>query len=140
VTANSNNVTGVQHFYDGNNAINQTLSSAPYSYAWSQSLWGSHSVFARVYYNNGSSQDSAVATVNFITVPAVLAAAFEGSGKIVLNFGKLVADRNYELQSTTNLTSNVWASEINFVPVTSMIAITNQVNGAAQKFYRVVGN
>jgi hypothetical protein len=57
-----------------------------------------------------------------------------------LSLGSLVAGRNYELQSTTNLASASWMTESNFLPATSIVTITNQAGGALQKFYRVVGH
>jgi hypothetical protein len=72
-------------------------------------------------------------------VSAAMSATFLTANSLVMNLGNLVAGRSYELQSTTNLTSAVWITETNFVATTQAVAVTNQIVGAVEKFYRMVG-
>jgi len=72
-------------------------------------------------------------------VAAALNATFLSPDSIVMNVGNLVDGRNYTLQSTTNLASALWSTETNFVAAAPVVAITNYITTAPQKFYRVVG-
>ena len=88
VTANGNQINGVQ-FYADNSLLPGQITNAPYTYAWANVSGGSHSVFARVLYNNGSSADSL--PVSFTVINANPNYGFEipslGSGNFAYNPG-----------------------------------------------------
>jgi len=72
-------------------------------------------------------------------VPASLSATvYAGTPGFVMDIGSLVVGRNYTLQSTTNLTPAVWATETNFVATQATAIFTNSTSDA-QKFFRLVG-
>jgi hypothetical protein len=71
--------------------------------------------------------------------PTSVGAGFDNSGALVLNLGGMIVGRNYEVQSTTNLTAPVWMVVTNFVAESASAAITNSVIGNTQQFYRVAG-
>ena len=64
--------------------------------------------------------------------------------RIVLPAGQtidgLFTGQSYLLQSTTNLTSNSWSTETNFVATEATISFTNSVTNDPQTFYRIVSN
>ena len=60
VTTNGNLINGVQ-FYVDNTMVGQ-ITNAPYTCAWGNVSGGTHTVLARVMFNNGSSADSAPVT------------------------------------------------------------------------------
>lgn len=72
-------------------------------------------------------------------VPTSLGATFLTDSGLALSVESLVPGRNYELQSTTNLTTGQWITETNFIPATATITLTNPAAGETQKFYRVWG-
>jgi alpha-L-rhamnosidase len=73
-------------------------------------------------------------------VPAVLTGTMVTPTSFVMGVASLIAGRNYELQSTTNLASAVWNVETNFVAGLTMTAITNSITNSGGKFYRLVGH
>ena len=73
-------------------------------------------------------------------VPTSVGAARSAPGELIMNIGSLVVGRNYEIQSSTNLTSGVWVTETNFIATDTFTSITNAISGADQKFYRVMGH
>jgi alpha-L-rhamnosidase len=74
-------------------------------------------------------------------VPTNLSATFlAGQGGFMINMASLAVGRNYQLQSTTNLTSHFWFTETNFVAAQTTAAWTNSTLNDSQKFYRVLGN
>jgi hypothetical protein len=73
-------------------------------------------------------------------VPATLNVALSGADSFKMNIAGLVAGRNYQVQSTTNLAIPVWVAETNFVAGQAALSLTNSIAADAQKFYRVVGN
>ena len=81
VTTNGNIINAVQ-FYTDNITLLGQITNAPYTFAWVNVSGGSHSVYARVLFNNGSSADSP--PINFIVINANLNFSFEtpalGSG------------------------------------------------------------
>jgi hypothetical protein len=70
-------------------------------------------------------------------VPARVSAELRSSGEWLMNMGNLVAGRNYEVQSATNLAAPVWVTETSFVAAVASVVITNSTAGPAQRFYRV---
>lgn len=70
-------------------------------------------------------------------VPPSLTAGALVSGQFVMSIGSMVAGRNYEIQSATNLGAPVWIAEPNFVSATASAVVTNDLQGLTQKFYRV---
>ena len=58
VTTNGNIINGVQFYSDTITLLGQ-ITNAPYTFAWANVTAGSHTVFARVLFDNGSSADSA---------------------------------------------------------------------------------
>ena len=84
VVTNGNLVTGVQFYADNGTLLGQ-INNAPYICAWLNISVGSHSAFARVLFNNGSSADSA--PINLAVVNHNLNLGFEtpsvGSGNYV---------------------------------------------------------
>jgi hypothetical protein len=73
-------------------------------------------------------------------VPSALSATFPTTdSRLVIDIKSMVIGRNYTIESTTNLASNVWTSETNFVATESAVLFTNSAAIDPQKFYRVVG-
>jgi len=72
--------------------------------------------------------------------PASLNATLLTPNSFVMNVGSLMVERNYALQSTTNLASAVWSTETNFVVTRTTAVFTNATANASQKFYRIVGH
>jgi autotransporter-associated beta strand protein len=87
VTTNGNLINGVQ-FYVDNTMVGQ-IANAPYTCAWGNVSSRTHTVLARVLFNNGSSTDST--PVTFIILNANLNLGFEspslGSGNYAYNPG-----------------------------------------------------
>lgn len=71
VTANGHTISKVQ-FYNGSTLVGED-SSAPYSVSWSSVAAGTYTVKARLVYDNGTTMDSAAATITVQeTVPVVV--------------------------------------------------------------------
>ncbi|HWD93317.1 MAG TPA: family 78 glycoside hydrolase catalytic domain [Verrucomicrobiae bacterium] len=58
-------------------------------------------------------------------------------GSFVINATGLVPGQNYQIQSTTNLTTG-WTVETNFQAAQSDVSVTNATTNPPQKFYRVM--
>ena len=73
-------------------------------------------------------------------IPQVGLSAFilEGADHFVMNVSGLLLGLSYTLQSTTNLASQAWITETNFVASQPAIALTNITTGVGQKFFRVM--
>jgi len=72
--------------------------------------------------------------------PAILGATqLTGLTDFVMNVSGLAPGQSYTLQSTTNLASDAWSTETNFVATQAAAAFTNTTSNCPQKFYRVVG-
>jgi hypothetical protein len=71
--------------------------------------------------------------------PAVLGVTSSTLTSFVMNLSGLSPGRNYTLLSTTNLASDVWSTETNFMAGGPAIAFTNTTANCPQKFYRVAG-
>ena len=56
-----------------------------------------------------------------------------------ISFGGLVPGRNYILESATDLSTDIWTTETNFLATQSASAWTNSTTASPQKFYRLVG-
>ncbi len=77
VTTNGNVINGVQFHSDSITLLGQ-ITNAPYTFAWADVGAGSHSVLARVLFNNGSSADSV--PINFTVLNRNLNFGFETPG------------------------------------------------------------
>ena len=72
-------------------------------------------------------------------IPASLGVAqLAGLTNFVMNISGLSPGHSYTLQSTTNLASQAWSIETNFVASQPAAAFTNTTANCPQKFYRVV--
>ncbi len=72
-------------------------------------------------------------------VPMSLSGTIQaGLAGFVMNVGGLVMNRNYTLQSTTNLNSGIWTNETNWIATNVTAALTNSTVNSPQKFYRIV--
>jgi hypothetical protein len=72
-------------------------------------------------------------------IPASLSGSFKNGSDLILNLSGLIVGRNYILQSSTNLSSNDWKMETQFVATQSGRALTNATDAANEKFFRVLG-
>jgi len=91
---------------------------------------------------NGGVGYTEVAAFGQATVPlapAVLGVTSSTLTSFVMNLSGLSPGRNYTLLSTTNLASDVWSTETNFMAGGPAIAFTNTTANCPQKFYRVAG-
>ncbi len=68
-----------------------------------------------------------------------MSATILSTNAFAINFGNLAPGRNYMIESTTNLASDIWTTETNFVATQSAAAWTNSTTAFPQKFYRLVG-
>jgi hypothetical protein len=72
--------------------------------------------------------------------PASLAIAqLAGLTNLLMNISGLSPGHSYTLQSTTNLASQAWSIDTNFVALQPAVALTNNTAHCPEKFYRVVG-
>jgi len=62
-----------------------------------------------------------------------------GLTNFLMNISGLSPGHSYTLQSTTNLASQAWSIETNFVALQPAVALTNTSAYCPEKFYRVVG-
>jgi hypothetical protein len=76
----------------------------------------------------------------FSDAPTTLSASMIAGTGVVLNVGGFAIGQSYTLQSTTNLMTNAWVAETNFVATQLSATFTNLTTGDGQKFYRIVGN
>ncbi|HWQ90350.1 MAG TPA: hypothetical protein VN673_01670, partial [Clostridia bacterium] len=63
-----------------------------------------------------------------------------GTPGLVFHASGLAEGGSYVLQSTTNLSSTIWAPETHFVATQPFASFTGFTSNSAQKFYRLLGN
>jgi len=140
VVTNGNSITAVQYFYDATNPMSGQLTTAAYSYSWSPNLAGNHSVFARVYYNNGSQQDSAAAAINFVSVLPATAADVVGSQVSFQAVCNVLVSLSYQWQKirggvTNNIAgatnATLTLTNLQLTDTASYQLVTTNANGVA---------
>lgn len=70
--------------------------------------------------------------------PAFIGASVVGGTNFVMDVGSLSFGQSYQIQSTTNLSATIWATETNFVATQAIAAFTDPIANSPQKFYRIV--
>ncbi|MGC3959760.1 MAG: family 78 glycoside hydrolase catalytic domain [Verrucomicrobiota bacterium] len=72
-------------------------------------------------------------------VPTTMSAVMLGNDNFRLDVTGLVAGRNYQIQSSTNLASSIWQTETNFVATQASFFLTISTLFPGQRFFRTVG-
>jgi hypothetical protein len=130
-------VTQVE-FFEGTNSLG-VLTNSPYTLVWSNVALGTYSLTAQATDNDGATTTSPAITISVVRLPlpvfSLISPELLGDN-FIFSF-PAASNWTYRVESSESLNPADWRPLTNFPGVGAIITITDAVNEATQRFYRV---